>query len=122
MKRWALAGGLVAVALLVLVVGVVVLFSNVACAGVTVERAGGASGPTPEPGVGGGVVLDEAKVRAEAPRLAALLDAAVEEGVAHEGDERAARAMQAYLRDATGGHPRAVEWRGVPLHVLFVVC
>jgi len=119
MRRWALAGAVVAVALLGLVLGVVALFSNASCAHLTVERVDASPRPTPE---GEPVALDEARVRSEAPQLAALLDRAVEDGRATTDHERTARAMSDYLDRATDGHGRLVAWRGVALRTLLAVC
>ena len=119
MKRWALVGGLVAGTALAAILGVVALFANTGCAVLTLERMDAARGPTPEREP---VALDEARVRNDAPTLAALLDRAVDEGRAVEDHEQTARAMDRYLQEATGGHRGPVAWRGEAVRVLMALC
>lgn len=104
-------------------VGVFFLFSNVGCASltatvVTAERRA----PTPS---GEPVVLEEDRTRGEAPRLAALLDAALRAGSASLDDEGAARAAHDYLGERAheqSRHMARVQWQGALLDVRLMVC
>ena len=113
MRRWALVGGVVALVLLAGVLAFAVLLSNEGCARLGLARVDAAEGAVP---------LDEARVRAEAPQLAALLDRAVDEGEASEARERSARAMWTYLQERGASNGGTVAWRGVGLRATMMVC
>lgn len=111
MKRWAIVGFVIAASLLV---GIIVVVA------VTAPRCGAFLLLTAvdEPAT---VVLDEAKVRDEAPRVAALLDRALAEGEVLERDDRTARAAHAYLLGGQEG-TAVVEWRGEAVRVAMSTC
>ena len=118
MRRWALVGGMVTLAVLVGIVAFGTLLGNTACASLAASRPDERPAPTPSAPP---IALDEARVRQEAPQLATLLDRAVDEGHAEERHAGTARAMHAYLK-AAGAQGGFVEWRGVVLWTILSVC
>ena len=102
------------------------LMSNVGCAALSAHHVpdpDARASPTPTPGEP--LALDEARTRAEAPDLAALLDAALGAGRATLDDEDIARAADAYLRERraeSAARGDLVSWRGEAFEMRMAIC
>lgn len=122
MPRAALVFMLVAGALLAAAGGWVYLMSNVGCAALSADSRLSSDGPTPHPG--GVYALDEAQVRADAPDVAQLLDAAVRDGSATLDSQKRAPPAYEYLsaRIPGGAQFAKVGWENATLELRYVVC
>lgn len=108
----------VVVTVLAAILGWVWLFGNTGCAALSAHHVDN-DPPRPTP-LGEPIILDEPKVRSEAPDLAALLDKTLVEGSATESKESRARAMYDYLlREAHCGG--VVGWRGATFETRMAV-
>lgn len=122
MPRAPVVLALVAGALLLAAGGWVYLMSNVGCAALTAGTRLSPEGPTPR--AAGAHALDEEQVRAEAPDVAELLDAAVRDGRATlDSQERAPPAYEYLSARIPGGAQFAkVGWEDTTLELRYVVC